>query len=48
MEENTEQRVDLTLFSVKIRGLGTFKLIDVGSRESVNVNTGEGFEKEIM
>ena len=24
---------------VKIRGLGTFKLIDVGSRESVNVNT---------
>lgn len=29
---------------VKIRGLGTFKLIDVGSRESVNVNTGERFE----
>lgn len=29
---------------VKIRGLGTFKLIDVDSRESVNVNTGERFE----
>lgn len=29
---------------VKIRGLGTFKLIDVESRESVNVNTGERFE----
>lgn len=29
---------------VKIRGLGTFKLIEVGSRESVNVNTGERIE----
>lgn len=29
---------------VKIRGLGTFKLIDVESRESVNVNTGERIE----
>lgn len=29
---------------VKIRGLGTFKLIDVESRESINVNTGERFE----
>ncbi|WP_373736130.1 HU family DNA-binding protein [Bacteroides heparinolyticus] len=29
---------------VKIKGLGTFKLIGVGSRESVNVNTGERFE----
>lgn len=29
---------------VKIRGLGTFKLIDVDSRESVNINTGERFE----
>lgn len=29
---------------VKIKGLGTFKLIDVNSRESVNVNTGERFE----
>ena len=29
---------------VKIKGLGTFKLIDVESRESVNVNTGERFE----
>ena len=29
---------------VKIRGFGTFKLINVGSRESVNVNTGERFE----
>ena len=27
--------------SVKIKGLGTFKIIDVDSRESVNVNTGE-------
>lgn len=30
--------------SVKIKGLGTFKLIDVDSRESVNVNTGERFQ----
>lgn len=29
---------------VKIRGLGTFKLINVGSRESINVNTGERIE----
>ncbi len=29
---------------VKIKGLGTFKLIDVDSRESVNVHTGERFE----
>lgn len=29
---------------VKIKGLGTFKLIDVESRESVKVNTGERFE----
>lgn len=29
---------------VKIKGLGTFKLIGVGSRESINVNTGERFE----
>lgn len=29
---------------VKIKGLGTFKLIDVDSRESVNVNTGERFQ----
>lgn len=29
---------------VKIRGLGTFKLIDVESRESVNINTGERFQ----
>lgn len=27
--------------SVKIKGFGTFKLVDVDSRESVNVNTGE-------
>ena len=26
---------------VKIKGLGTFKVIDIESRESVNVNTGE-------
>lgn len=29
---------------VKIKGLGTFKLIDVESRESINVNTGERIE----
>lgn len=29
---------------VKIKGLGVFKLIDVESRESINVNTGERFE----
>ena len=26
---------------VKIKGLGTFKIVDIESRESVNVNTGE-------
>lgn len=31
---------------VKIKGLGTFRLIEVGSRESVNVNTGERFKIE--
>lgn len=29
---------------VKIKGLGTFKLIDVDSRESIDVNTGERIE----
>lgn len=29
---------------VKVKGLGTFKLIDVDARESVNVNTGERIE----
>lgn len=29
---------------VKIKGLGTFKLVTVGSRESVDVNTGERIE----
>ena len=29
---------------VKIRGLGTFRLINVESRESININTGERFE----
>lgn len=29
---------------MKVKGLGAFKLIDVESRESVNVNTGERFE----
>lgn len=29
---------------VKVKGLGTFKLIDVDSRSSVNVNTGERIE----
>lgn len=31
---------------VKIKGLGTFRLIAVDSRESVNVNTGERFQIE--
>lgn len=31
---------------VKIKGVGTFKLVEVGSRESVNVNTGERFKIE--
>lgn len=30
--------------SVKINGLGTFKIVEVDSRSSVNVNTGERFE----
>ena len=30
--------------SVKINGLGTFKIVEVESRSSVNVNTGERFE----
>ena len=29
---------------VKVKGLGTFKLVGVESRESINVNTGERFE----
>lgn len=29
---------------VKIKGLGTFKLIDVDKRESININTGERIE----
>ena len=29
---------------VKIKGLGTFKLVAVGERESVNINTGERFQ----
>lgn len=29
---------------VKIKGLGTFKLVDVDSRESIHVNTGERFQ----
>ena len=29
---------------VKIKGLGTFKLIGVKSRESVSINTGEGIK----
>lgn len=29
---------------IKVKGLGTFKLIDVEPRKSVNVNTGEHFE----
>lgn len=29
--------------TVKLKGLGTFKIVEVGTRESVNVNTGERF-----
>ena len=29
--------------SVKVKGFGTFKLVNVDSRESVNVNSGERF-----
>lgn len=29
---------------VKIKGFGTFKLVEVGERESVNINTGERFQ----
>jgi len=32
--------------TVKIKGFGTFKITEVGSRESVNVNTGERFTIE--
>lgn len=32
--------------NVKIKGLGTFKLVDVDTRESVDVNTGERIEIE--
>ena len=28
---------------VKIKGLGTFKLVTVSERESININTGERF-----
>ncbi|GCB36373.1 HU family DNA-binding protein [Bacteroides faecalis] len=38
-----EQALEIDKY-VKIKGLGTFKLIDVDSRESVNVNTGERFQ----
>ncbi len=31
-------------FYVKIKGLGTFKLIEVDNRESININTGERIE----
>lgn len=40
-----EQALDTDQY-VKIKGLGTFKLIGVNSRESVNVNTGERIKIE--
>lgn len=40
-----EQALDADQY-VKIKGLGTFKLIGVNSRESVNVNTGERIKIE--
>ena len=33
---------------VKIKGLGAFKLIDVESRESVNVNTGNALRYRVI
>ena len=36
----------LTEGVVKVKGLGTFKLVDMEDRESVNVNTGERFTIE--
>lgn len=36
----------LTEGVVKVKGLGTFKLVDMDDRESVNVNTGERFTIE--
>lgn len=38
-----EQGLEVDKF-VKIRGLGTFKLITVSERESININTGERFQ----
>ena len=33
---------------VKIKGLGTFKVVDVEARESINVNTGERVVIDLM
>ena len=52
LDASTAEQFVTTMFSViqqaleqgqqvKVRGLGTFKIIDVDARESVNVNTGE-------
>lgn len=41
---NTIRTALLREHFVKIRGLGTFKLVDVSPRESINVNTGERIE----
>lgn len=38
-----EQGLEVDKF-VKVRGLGTFKLITVSERESININTGERFQ----
>ena len=43
---NTIEEALMNDKNVKIKGLGTFKLVDVESRESVNVQTGERFEIE--
>ena len=40
--ETIEQGLTSDKF-VKIKGLGTFKVIAVGERESININTGERF-----
>ena len=41
--EVIQQRLERDQY-VKIKGFGTFKLVEVGQRESVNINTGERFQ----
>ena len=41
--ETIEESLEKERF-VKIKGWGTFKLIAIGDRESININTGERFQ----